>query len=84
MGKAEEIARALKPPRCPKCGEKIYYLIYYAKELVEATAYLSGDYLEHSGWQTLSVDYVEYRCPVCNQVLFKDEEEVKKFLKGEE
>ena len=85
MNKAEEIAAALKPLRCPKCGARIYYLIYYAEELVEATAYLSEGHLEYSGWQTLSINYdaVRYCCPVCNRVLFRDERKAEKFLKGE-
>ena len=86
MDEAEEITRALKPPRCPKCGAEIDHLIYNAKELVKASVYLSGDYLEYCSWDTLATDYdtVEYRCPECDEVLFRDENEAKKFLRGVE
>jgi len=70
-------------PKCPKCGKEIYYLIYYAYELQKAYVGLdtSGN-LEYGNWDSLGITKgeVEYRCPECNEVLFHDQEEVKRFL----
>jgi predicted RNA-binding Zn-ribbon protein involved in translation (DUF1610 family) len=86
MDEAEKVALKLKPPRCPKCGKEIDYLIYTAKELVKADAYLSDrSIVEYHNWDTINVDYdtIDYECPECGEVLFHDERDVERFLKGE-
>jgi predicted RNA-binding Zn-ribbon protein involved in translation (DUF1610 family) len=85
MDEAEEIAKNLKPPRCPKCGAEIDHLHFYAYELVKADFWVVDGRSEYSGWDSLGdmLDEVEYSCPECGEVLFKHEDDAIKFLRGE-
>jgi len=76
--KVEEIARKLKPPRCPKCGAILLYLNYTAQETVFARYYPP----EYTGWATSGSDSEEYSCPECSAVLFEDEESAEEFFLG--
>jgi len=78
--KVQEIARKLKPPRCPKCGSILYSFNYVSKEIVRATYYGNREYVS---WETIDVLDTEYRCPECDETLFYDEGEAEKFLRGE-
>jgi len=73
-------------PKCPKCGKKIDYLIYNAYELEKATFYVTDTNTEYSNWDSLGFTYpntTEYHCPECDELLFVDEEEAEKFLRGD-
>jgi len=75
----EEIAKALHPPRCPKCGEGIDCLDYTGLEAVGATYTLT----EFINWDMEGVvGSEEFNCPECNSLLFKDEVDARKFLMG--
>jgi len=78
--KIKEIARKLKPPRCPKCGLILHGFNYVSKEIVRATFYGNREYVN---WETIDVLDTEYRCPECDEILCHDEEEAEKFLRGE-
>lgn len=70
-------------PKCPKCGRNIDYLRYSAYELQKANFYVTDTNAEYSNRDSLGVTYpdtIEYSCPECDEVLFVDEEEAKKFL----
>jgi len=78
--KIREIARTLKPPRCPRCGSIIESFSYIAKEIVRATYLGNGNYC---CWDTLEVLNSEFRCPECEEILCHHEDEAEKFLRGE-
>jgi len=93
MCEVQDIVRALKPLRCPKCGAEIHTLNYYEKAWSKATFGLIEIHLpsgereyrrDYRSWDTVRVIDVEYRCPECDEVLFTSEEEAEKFLRGEE
>jgi len=71
--------------KCPKCGAEITYLKDYSEgeTLYEFSIDSKGqpDYNEIDVIPTSKSD--EYECPECSEVLFYDEEEAVKFLKGE-
>ena len=72
-------------PKCPKCGEEIDHLIYYAYELQKAYVGLDAyGNLEYGNWDSLGVTKGEpdYECPKCKEVLFHDEEEARRFLQN--
>lgn len=77
-----EIVNALKPPRCPKCGEEIDHLHYYAYELNKADFWKTREY---SNWDTLGdiKGDPDYDCPECGETLFHDQKDAEKFLRGE-
>jgi len=76
----EKVARALKPPRCPKCGEKVDELIFQGLEWVEAR--FTGE--EYINWESLDFEgEPQYLCPKCRKVLFYDENDARRFLQGE-
>jgi len=76
--KVQEIARKLKPPRCPRCGAILRYLNYTAKEIVSARYYPP----EYTGWNTGFADSEKWSCPECDAVLFEDEESAEEFFLG--
>jgi hypothetical protein len=82
---AEEIAEALKPPRCPKCGSEIHHLHYCAYELTGAEFRVFDTNTEYSNWDTFGdiKGDPDYDCPECGETLFHSEEEAEKFLRGE-
>jgi len=70
-------------PKCPKCGEEIDYLIgYYRYESSNFLHMIDGEpertfrdeatYLEGED---------EYECPLCEKVLFDNEEDALEFLR---
>jgi hypothetical protein len=85
MDEAEVIANKLKPPRCPKCGTALDHLHYHAKEFVRADVWITNWGVEYHNWGTLDTDYdtIEYCCPECDELLFTDQLDAEKFLRGE-
>jgi DNA-directed RNA polymerase subunit M/transcription elongation factor TFIIS len=70
--------------KCPKCGEEIDHLHYYAYELQKADFYLNEDESKTYGnWDSLCdiKGEPEYECPECGELLFTSEEEATEFLK---
>ena len=77
----------VETPKCPKCGKEIDFLKNYVSGITEEynlSLDRNGepDY-EYANTLTWAGDG-EYRCPRCDEALFKDEEEAVKFLKGGE
>jgi len=74
-------------PKCPKCGKEIDYLVDYspAWQKYEMRIDKNGDAHYEFVDDSLPIDTIddEYECPECSEVLFTDEEEAVKFLKGE-
>ena len=70
-------------PKCPNCGAEINYLINWSeaeeKFIFRVTEKGKPDY-EYV--DTIQKDRNDYECPKCNTVLFKDEDEAIKFLRG--
>ena len=71
-------------PKCPECGAEIDYLINVCETIEEYIFSVDGggfaDYEQTDAW---AGDWSEYRCPECRKVLFRDEDDAVKFLKGE-
>jgi hypothetical protein len=71
-------------PKCPKCGEEIDHLHYYAYELQKADfdVFDNGDF-EYNSWDSLCdvKGEPEYCCPECSATLFRSQDEAIKFLK---
>ena len=74
-------------PKCPKCGKEIDYLVDYspAWQKYEMRIDKNGDAHYEFVDDSLPIDTIddEYECPECGEVLFTDEEEAVKFLRGE-
>ena len=73
-------------PRCPKCGKEIDHLRDFSAIWQEYNLTVDKDGVMHYEFidASLPVDIDdEYQCPECSEVLFNDEEEAVKFLKGE-
>jgi len=70
---------------CPQCGAEIDHLVYQAYELQKADFYIFKTNVEYSSWDSLGdiAGNPEYRCPICDEVLFHGEDEAEKFLRGE-
>jgi len=85
MDEAEEVAGSLKPPRCPRCGAEIDHLRFFGYELVRADAIFFHNKIEYIRWFSIGdfADDVEYRCPKCDALLFRSEDEALKFFRGE-
>jgi len=74
-------------PKCPKCGKEIDYLRDFSpvwqeyKMIIDENGDAHYEFVDDS----LPIDTIddEYECPECGEVLFTDEEEAVKFLKGE-
>ena len=67
-------------PVCPRCGKEIHFLKNYVYDCV-------NEY-DFDGEGYHFVDCVEgkaeeYCCPYCGAVLFDNEEDARKFLKGD-
>jgi len=73
-------------PRCPKCCREIDYLRDFSpiweeyKMTIDENGnahyeFVDGPFITNSG--------DEYKCPKCSAVLFRDEEEAVRFLRGE-
>jgi len=78
--KAQEIARKLRPPRCPQCGRILRFLDYEAEEIEVARFLPSGEF---SGWNVVEVKGEKFCCPECDAILFRNKEDAEKFLIGE-
>lgn len=86
----ESIARALKPVKCPECGEEITHLELEATR--DTYCIVSLDEKEELSWglwndsNEINSGSAYFYCPNCGAQLFTQdaEEEVQKFLKGEE
>ena len=72
---------------CPKCHTKIYYLIETERVYVtfdavpdkQGNLHYDVAYIDQDlDWDT---DYIIYRCPKCDAVLAKNEEEAKALFK---
>lgn len=70
---------------CPKCKEEISYLEYYLQKV--ETGQFSVDKNGFEEWDSndrgVPQDEIlkeEYRCPDCNEILFKDAEVARLFL----
>ena len=74
-------------PKCPKCGAEIDHLHHFGYYLQKADFWLNGKgEPNYDNWDdvgSMKEGTEEYRCPECDQVLFKNEDEAKKFLKSE-
>lgn len=78
----EDIQAKAKPPRCPKCGAKLFMLISVCEVIETYYFYLKdGEELYDSkdSWERKR----DYRCPECNEVLFTSGETAKRFLAGD-
>ncbi len=68
---------------CPKCKEEIEHLNNWVsgerKYRFDGYTYEEEDQYSFGDGKT-----EDYECPECSEVLFTDEEEATKFLKGEE
>lgn len=80
MNGEENIVRALKPPRCPKCGAVLEYLESTIVGIVRAC--FDGD--DYYDWSLMDDDEIIYSCPRCGEVLFTDEYDARWFLLGED
>jgi len=72
-------------PKCPKCGKEIDYLRDFSPVWQEykLTIDKNGDADYEFVDNTTSMDFGDiYECPECGEVLFTDEEEAVKFLRG--
>jgi len=72
-------------PVCDKCGQDIDHLIYTGYELYSARFFVVNGYSEYINWEALGdiAGDPEYRCPNCDEVLFYDELQAKRFLMEE-
>lgn len=73
--------------KCPICGEEIYILRYRAREEVMAWVTCDFDECEYTNWDSEGIAGAtepRYCCPKCDEVLFNNAEEAKKFLKSGE
>jgi len=71
-------------PKCPKCGNEIDELINYSKGWEKHRFWIdSQGYPQYEMDEFIPDEGNEWECPECNEVLFTDEEEATKFLKGE-
>jgi len=72
---------------CPKCHAKIYYLIETERVYVtfdavpdkQGNLHYDVAYIDQD--LDLDIDYIIYRCPKCDAVLAKNEEEAKALFK---
>jgi hypothetical protein len=64
--------------KCPKCGGEIEYLEVYCKGW--GTFHFDGEKYEYVGGFT-RIESI-YICPDCGKILFTDEGEATKFLRG--
>jgi len=69
-------------PNCPKCGDLIDHLVYWAYELRRADFYVTRGKVNYDKAETadVDVDSIDYDCPKCDETLFHSEEDAKKFL----
>ena len=70
-------------PTCPKCGAEIDKLIYIGLRPQRCIAYVAHgcllfDFIDEAD------DLLdgEYCCPLCNEVLFRNDGDAEEFLKG--
>lgn len=73
-------------PKCPKCGKEIDYLrdFFPIWQEYKMTIDENGNaYYELVDDSLLTNSGDEYKCPKCSAVLFRDEKEAVKFLRGE-
>jgi len=79
------VVNRLKPLICPKCGGEVSYLKYVVEEIhtyiFERDEYGKFNYTPDDSWPG---DWEEYSCPHCYEVLFTNEEDAQRFLRGEE
>jgi len=73
-------------PKCPKCGAEIDYLIAYTTNVAEEDIFrvdksggVEYDEVGFDYWDTSTT----FSCPECEKILFRREEDAKKFLLGE-
>jgi len=73
-------------PRCPKCGKEIDHLKDFSpvwqeyKMTIDENGNAHYEFVDNS---TPMDTGDEYECPECEEVLFRDEEEAVRFLRGE-
>ena len=73
-------------PKCPKCGKEIVYLRDFSpvwqeyRITVDENGDVHYEFIDNSDPMDTGD---EYECPECGEVLFTDEEEAVKFLRGE-
>ena len=81
---AEQIANALKPPKCPYCGAELQELKFMGSETVSATFYIDNEMGEYDNWDSFGTEDGSecYYCPVCDKLLFFDEDDAIEFLMG--
>jgi phage FluMu protein Com len=82
MSEAERIAGALKPPKCPHCGKPIDELICLVEEIHEYIYQFDYETKEFETEETemWTGDWIQFKCPSCDAVLFTDERAAKDFF----
>jgi len=73
--------------KCPRCRKKIDHLNCYTYDLNMAKVKFTNEgslkyYEQDNEWNTSPNNEIEYVCPKCGEVLFREEHEVKRFLKN--
>jgi transcription initiation factor IIE alpha subunit len=72
--------------KCPKCGGEIDHLELSVREVVSFTVtYGRSGLLVSEKFRMRDVEYPlnEYRCPLCDEVLFTSDSEAYNFLRSE-
>jgi len=72
-------------PICPICKEEIDHLIATKKEIIEERMWFTDKKNPYPNWEELdTIDIVEldFKCPICKEVLFENYYEAIAFLKG--
>lgn len=75
-----EIKNDKKVFRCPKCNEVIQYLNFIADIRSIGIVGVDSDGLDWNVRHTDGWSIDEISCPICEAVIFNDEEEVKQFF----
>jgi len=70
----------MKLVKCPKCGAEINYLVNWQSTLTKHL-FDGSDYSKQDEEITDGVN--DYQCPRCDKVLFTNDEDARKFLRGE-
>ena len=72
-------------PKCPKCGEEIETLIAWIPKEDRCNVSLNHDNtLDYESTDIIEgKGATEYACPLCNEVIFRNDIDAENFLKGE-
>ena len=71
-------------PKCPNCGAEIDHLINWSEAEEKYIFRVSEEgEPDYEYVDSIPKGKNDYECPKCNTVLFRDEEEAVKFLRGD-